>query len=127
MAVVYLLVGNPRIGILGAPTGMLLCYACIGVMNFIAIGRVVPKKTRLLQNLLRPVLPAAVMGVGVWGVQKVLRLIPGLGDSQVILCGVSVGVGVVLYLLGIIVFKTIRREDCLLLPKGEKISKILHL
>jgi len=127
LAVVYMLVGNPQIGIVGAPVGMLLCYACIGAMNYIAIRRVVPKRTRILQNLLRPVLPAALMGAGVWGVQAMLKMLPGLGDSSVILCGVSVAVGVVLYLFGVIVFKTIRREDCLLLPKGEKIAKILHL
>ena len=127
LAVVYMLVGNPQIGILGAPAGMLLCYACIGAMNYIAIRRVVPKKTRILQNILRPVLPAALMGVGVWVVQFVLRRIPALGGSRVILCGASVAVGVVLYLAGVIIFKTIRREDCLLLPKGEKIAKILHL
>ena len=40
LAVVYVLVGNPQIGIVGAPIGMALCYLCIGVMNLIAINRV---------------------------------------------------------------------------------------
>ena len=127
LIVVYMLVGNPQIGIVGAPIGMLLCYGCIGAMNFIAIRRVVPGNTRILQNLLRPVLPAALMGVGVWAVQKVLYMVPALRGSRVIVCGASVTVGVVLYLVGVIVFKTIRREDCLLLPKGDKIAKFLHL
>lgn len=127
LVVVYLLVGNPQIGIVGAPVGMLLCYACIGIMNLIAIHRVVPQKTRVLRNLLRPVLPAAVMGAGVWAVQSLLSVVPGIGGSRVILCGVSVAVGVILYLICVVIFKAIRREDCLLLPKGEKIAKILHL
>jgi len=127
LAVVYLLVGNPRIGILGAPIGMLMCYACIGVMNFIAIYRVVPKKTKLLTNLLRPALPALLMGAGVWGTTQILRIIPGIGSSRVILCGVGVGVGVVIYCVSVVIFKAIRKEDCLLLPKGDKIAKILHL
>lgn len=127
LAVVYLLVGNPRIGILGAPVGMLLCYACIGIMNFIAIYRVVPKKTKILRNLLRPAVPAAVMGAAVWGVSRILRILPVVGESRVILCGFSVLVGVVVYLVFVVICKAIRREDCLLLPKGEKISKLLHL
>jgi len=127
LAVVYILVGNPQIGILGAPIGMLLCYACIGVMNLIAIRRVVPRKTKILQNLLRPVLPAALMGISVWGVKCLLQRLPGVGGRTVILCGVSVAVGVAVYLVCVVIFKTIRREDCLLLPKGDKISKILHL
>ncbi len=127
LVVVYLLVGNPQIGIVGAPVGMLLCYACIGIMNLIAIHRVVPQKTRVLRNLLCPVLPAAVMGAGVWAVQSLLQMVPGIGGSRVILCGVSVAVGVIFYLICVVIFKAIRREDCLLLPKGEKIAKILHL
>ncbi len=125
LVVVYVLVGNPRIGIVGAPVGMLLCYACIGAMNLIAIYRVVPQRTAVLRNLLRPAFPAALMGVGVWGAY---RLLDAAGmDSSVILCGAPVVLGVAIYLLGVVIFKAIRREDCLLLPKGDKISRFLHL
>ena len=127
LAVVYVLVGNPQIGIVGAPLGMLMCYAAIGVMNLIAINRVVPQKVKILRNLLRPALPAAFMGAGVWGVYALMQKIPALAESRVLTCGIPVAVGVVIYLAGVVIFKTIRREDCLLLPKGDKISKILHL
>ena len=126
LAVVYVLVGNPQIGIVGAPIGMLLCYLCIGLMNLLAIYRVVPKKTKILQNLLRPFLPAGIMGVAVWGVYQLLQRLP-MGESRVILCGGSVAVGVVVYLVCVVIFKAISREDCLLFPKGDKISKILRL
>jgi len=127
LGVVYLLVGNPRIGIVGAPVGMLLCYLCIGVMNLIAIAKVVPLKARLLQNLLRPLLPAAIMGAAVFAVYRLLQWLPGVGGSRVILCGVPVAVGVAVYLVAVVLCKAISKEDCLLLPKGEKIAKILRL
>ena len=127
LIVVYLLVGNPRIGIVGAPVGMLLCYLCIGVMNLIAISRVVPMKAQLLRNLLRPALPAALMGAAVWGVYRLLVMLIGADGSRVLLCGIPVCVGVVTYGVCIAAFKAIRREDCLLLPKGEKIANFLHL
>ena len=126
LAVVYVLVGNPQIGIVGAPVGMLLCYAAIGLMNLIAIARVVPHKPRILQNLLRPFLPACLMGVSVWGVYQAISRLP-FGSSRVIACGVPVAVGVAVYLVCVVIFKAIRKEDCLLLPKGDKISRILHL
>ena len=47
--------------------------------------------------------------------------------SRVLLCGVPIAVGVAAYVVGIVLFKTIKREDCLLLPKGEKIAKLLKL
>ena len=127
LLVVYLLVGNPNLGIVGAPIGMLLCYLCIGVMNLIAIYKVVPQKVQILRNLLRPFVPAALMGVAVWGVYKLLQLVFGAEGSSVLLCGIPVAVGVAVYAASVVIFRAIRREDCLLLPKGDKIAKILHL
>ena len=127
LVVVYVLVGNPQIGIVGAPVGMLLCYLAIGAMNLIAIRKVVTQKTRVLSNLLRPLLPAALMGGAVFGSYRLLIGVLGAGTSRVILCGIPVGIGVITYLICIVAFKAISREDCLLLPKGDKISKILRL
>ena len=127
LVIVYLLVGNPRIGIVGAPIGMLLCYLCIGIMNLIAIRKVVPQKSQILQNLLRPLLPAAFMGAAVWGIYRILIALLGADGSRIFLCGIPVAVGVAVYAVCIVVFKAIRREDCLLLPKGEKIAKLLRL
>ena len=92
-----------------------------------AIGRLVPQKPRLLRNLLRPVLPSAVMGLAVWGVYWVLTKVLGPETSSVILCGVPVVAGVLVYVVCVALFKSIKREDCLLLPKGEKIAKLLRL
>jgi len=47
--------------------------------------------------------------------------------SRVLLCGIPVCVGVVVYALCAVVFRAITAEDCLLLPKGKKIAKFLHL
>ena len=127
LIVVYVLVGNPQIGIVGAPIGMTLCYLCIGVMNLIAISRVVPHKPRILRNLLRPAVAAVVMGAAVFGVYRLLTAFMGDGLSRVFLCGIPVAVGVVAYFVCVVLFKAISREDCLLLPKGDKISKILRL
>ena len=125
LVVVYLLVGNPQIGIVGAPVGMLLCYLCIGLMNLIAIGRIVPGKVQVVKNLLRPLIPAAIMGAAVWGAYRILVALSV--SSRLILCGVPVALGVVVYAAFVVWFKALRREDCLLLPKGEKIANFLGL
>lgn len=127
LVVVYLLVGNPQIGIVGAPIGMALCYLCIGLMNLIAINKVVPQKTHILRNLLRPVPPALLMGAAVFGVYRLLVSVLGADGSRILLCGIPVAVGVAVYLAGVVLLKTIRREDCLLLPKGDKIARLLRL
>ena len=47
--------------------------------------------------------------------------------SRLILCGAPIAVGVVAYVLAAVKIKVVTREDCLLLPKGEKIAKLLKL
>ncbi len=126
LVAVYFLAGNPNIGILGVPMGTILCYTSIALMNLASIRRCVPQKPKLIRNLLRPVLASAAMGVAVYGALWLLRDVLHI-SSRVILCGGPVCVGVVVYLVMVIATRTITKEDCALLPKGDKIAKILRL
>ena len=127
LGVVYILVGNPHIGILGAPIGAALCYTAIAVMNLVAIRKVIPQRPRLTINFLRSLLPALIMGVAVYGAKLGLVALLGEGTSQIILSGGPIGVGVVVYMVAAVLCKSITAEDCKLLPKGEKIAKLLKL
>ena len=127
LAVVYVLVGNPNLGIIGAPIGALLAYAAIGILNLLAIGRIVPQKPRMVVNLLRPIIPVILMGIAVYGCYWGLTQLLGADGSRVLLCGVPIAVGVAVYFLAVIKCKAITAEDCKLLPKGEKIAKMLKL
>ena len=125
LAAVYILTGNPNIGIVGTPIGTLLCYLSICVLNLMSIKQLLPQAPKLVSNLLRPFLAAAIMGVITYGAWFGLKYI-GI-DSRLILCGAPIMVGVVVYALSAVKLKVITREDCLLLPKGAKIAKLLHL
>jgi stage V sporulation protein B len=125
LLVVYILVGNPAIGILGVPIGTALSNLCIAVLNIFCIRRCLNEKPRIATSLLRSLLPAAIMGVvafGTWFGLKYLGI-----SSRLILCGGPVALAGVTYLVCAVVFKSITREDCLLLPKGDKIAKLLRL
>ena len=125
LAAVYILTGNPNIGIVGTPIGTLLCYLSICVLNIYSIRTLLPHPPAIVKNLIRPFLSAALMGVFVYGTLFLLKHI-GI-DSRLILCAAPVLVGVAVYLLSAVKLKVITREDCLLLPKGEKIAKLLKL
>ena len=127
LVLVYVLVGNPNLGLLGAPIGAFIGYLLIAVLNLVAISKRVEQKPRLLQNLLRPAIPALVMGVVVFFCYRALVSVIGLDGSRVILAGVPIAVGAVVYFVCVVLMKSITREDCLLLPKGEKIAKLLRL
>ena len=125
LVTVYILTGNPYIHILGTPIGTLLCYVCISALNICSIRTLLPHPPALVRNLIRPFLAALVMGVFTWvswfGLKKL-----GI-DSRLILCALPVMVGVIVYCLSAVTLKVVTREDCLLLPKGEKIAKLLKL
>ena len=125
LAVVYMLTGNPNIGIVGTPVGAMICFLCIAVLNVFSMRRVMENPPAIVKNLFKPFLAAAIMGVCVY---SALQLLVKLGiSSRLILCGLPIGVGVVVYCVAAVLLKAITREDCLLLPKGAKIAKLFHL
>ena len=126
LAIVYMLTGNPDINILGTPIGTAACYLIITVLNLISMKRCIPEPPAILRNLLRPFLAAAIMGVFAWGAWFVLKTVVGI-TSNLILCALPVMVGVVVYCVAVVALRCITREDCLLMPKGAKIAKLLHL
>ena len=125
LAAVFILTGNPHIGIVGTPIGTLLCYLAIAALNLVSMRTLLEHPPAILRNLLRPFLAAAIMGAFVYGTLTVLKM-AGI-DSRLILCGAPIAVGVVAYVVAAVKIKVVTREDCLLLPKGEKIAKLLKL
>ena len=125
LIVVYMLTGNRDIGIVGTPIGAMMCFLCIAVLNLLSMRRVLQNPPAIVKNLVKPFAAAAVMGVFVYGA---LYLLKTLGfTSRLILCGLPICVGVLVYVVMVVVLKVITRSDCMLLPKGEKIAKLLRL
>ena len=127
LVAVFILTGNPNIGIIGTPIGSLLCYLSITVLNLISMRRVLPQTPAVLRNVGKPVLAAAIMGIAVYATSLGLTALLGDGASRIITCGVPILVGVAVYAFTAIKLKAITKEDCLLLPKGAKIAKLLRL
>lgn len=120
----YILVGNPNIAILGAPVSTFLCFLVVMALNLFAMRRVLRRAPKVLPNIWRSGLSAAVMGAAAF---VVYQLLSKLISSVVICCGMAIIVAVVVYCVLVVVFRAITYEDCMFLPKGEKIAKILHI
>ena len=124
VAVNYVLVGNPRIHILGAPVGTLCCFGAISLLNVFSMRKTVDSAPQIARNLARPFLASAVMGAlcygAYWGLAHVTA-------SRILLCMLPLALGVLCY--GWIVLKMgiLTYEDCILLPKGEKIANFLKI
>ena len=121
---VYILSGNPSIGIVGAPLGTFIGHMVIILLNILTLRRCVSNPPTVVRQILRPLLSALFMGLGVFASYYGLQMVT---SSRLILCALPIAVGVALYAVAAIKCKAITREDCLLLPKGEKIANLLHL
>ena len=75
LVLVYVLVGNPNLGLMGAPLGAFIGYLLIAVLNLVAIQQKVAQKPKLLKNLLRPAMPALVMEMAIMLVRILFILI----------------------------------------------------
>ncbi len=120
----YILVGRADVNITGAPIGTLCCYVTICALNLIAMRRVVSTHPRVLATMVKPLLSAAAMGLAAFMSYDVLATyLP----SQKLACLLAICVAAVVYCIFVVVLKTITREDCALLPKGDKIAKLLRI
>ena len=127
MALVFLLTGNPKLGLLAVPALTALGNFATAVLNLICMARVVPQKSAIARNLLRPLLPALLMGAATYGSWQLVLRILGSDCSRVIQVGGPMLVAGIVYVVSAAWLKSITREDCLLLPKGDKIARLLRL
>ena len=127
MALVYALTGNPALGLLAVPALTSLSNFATAVLNLICLAKVVPQKCAIARNLLRSLLPALLMGAAAFGAWQLILGLLGEGCSRIIQVGIPMAVAGVVYIVCAAWLKSITKEDCLLLPKGEKIARLLRL
>ena len=125
----WFLVANPSINIYGAPIGTLLSYVTMCAMNLIFIFRSFEKAPSLKRILVRPLISAAFMGVAAYFVYYGLASVLNYGSTLQMTAGMCLAIlaAVVVYTVSVIFLRAITAEDMRLIPKGEKIAKLLHM
>ena len=124
----YNVVVLPQVGIYGAPLGNIFCFALCLILDLIVMARVIPGRSKYIPLFAKPAAAAAVMGLGAWAVHGLLaKLLAAnrLGNAVATLAAIVVAVAI--YGVLVIVLRAITKEDLSLMPKGEKIARILHL
>lgn len=119
----FLLVQQPSVGIKGAPVGTLVCFVLVAVMELIAIKRVTPYPPRYTRVFLKAGIASVLMGACAWACYGLLS--HHFGNTLSVLGSICIG-GVV-YLALILVLKVVSKDDLSLMPKGDKIAKILRI
>ena len=98
-------------------------------MNYVFMCRSLDKAPRLSRVLLRPVLATLIMAAVAYGVYLLMSgiLAPtGRLSTALDLC-VAIAAAVIAYAVFAIKLRAITAEDMTLIPKGDKIAKLLHM
>lgn len=126
----YILVGNPNIGINGAPWSTLCCYGVIAGLNLFFVWKYSPRKPHYFRLFARPVFASALMGLAAWAVcSLVSKLLSGHSaygaNAIAALCGILAGVAV--YGVLVIALGLLRADDVKNIRGGQKLIRLLHL
>ncbi len=118
----YIFVAIPSLNIQAAPYGSLACYVLIMIMDIIAINRFAQIKINLYSTFLLPLFSGALCGIGA----KVSYLLFDILFSERLATVGGIGVAVIIYGISVLITKGITKKDFLMIPKGEKIAKVLE-
>lgn len=120
----YVLNGMPSVNVMGSAISTVVSYGFIMVLNFIAIRKLLPGLMKELWRAAAAMLGAAVvMGTVSYGFYWLLcRFLP----SRVAVLP-AILAAVVVYAVCVVAGKVVTKEEVLLLPKGEKIAKLLRM
>ena len=130
VAVNWFLIAVPEVNITGAPIGTLACYVVICIVNYIFLCRTLHERLHIGRCLARPLLSTLLMAAVAWGMYAGLSAAMG-GDLSwkrtALAMLVSMVCAVVTYLVAVVKTHAITLADLQLIPKGEKLAKVLHI
>ena len=117
----YILIAIPGVELMGAAIGTVLCYVVITLLNMIILARLIDFKPKFMQTYIRPLTCCGIMGAVVYFLYEICLPLAG----NFIAVAASIGVGVIVYFVSMIILRGITREDIIGLPKGEKIASLI--
>ena len=118
----FTLVGIPEINIKGAPIGTTVCYFYICIANLFFYIKFSKVKINFYKTLIKPIIAALLCGISANTVYYFISARFSFMISTVL----AVGCAVIVYVLAVLLLKILTKDDVLMLPKGEKILKVLE-
>ncbi len=128
----FILVGIPEINIYGAIIGTFCFYLITVTINLISLIKVTGVKLNFKSVFFKPLFCALLCGVSAWLSSNIAEdLLPQFAlnsriTTETVAAIIAIVVAVVVYALSLLFTRSIVAEDVKMLPKGEKICKILE-
>lgn len=119
----FILIGNPDINIHGAPISTTVCYIIMISINLTSLIKVTGVKINFVSVFIKPFISAAACGLVAFCSYFVFGTKFGLGNTVSTLLSICLGAGI--YAVFMLLIKGIAKDDLEMIPKGEKIAKVL--
>lgn len=117
------LIRIPSVNIYGAAISSVVCQVVTFAVNLAVLLKYVPIKFTIGKYVLKPLGSGIAMGVGAWGVYKLLATV-GTGYMANLVATVgAIAAAVVIYVGLILVLRVMDKDDIMLLPGGGKIYR----
>lgn len=118
----YILVGVQEINIKGAPYGSLCCYVFIVLAGLFVLVRETNLKLDYKQTFVKPLVASSVCAVSAFLIHRLITVFLNIPKIATL---VSIVIAVLVYVAMIFATRILKQEDVELLPKSEKIMRIL--
>ncbi len=122
----FIFVSIPSLNVNGAVIGTILCYVIIVAVNMFALIKTTRIRINFISVFAKPILSGILCGIAAYTSFGLCnRFIPEFSLKNIISLGVAIGFGGLIYVISMLFIKGISKDDVVMLPKGEKIAKIL--
>lgn len=132
IAISWFLLGNKHLNIYGSAIGTLISYFFMCAVNLAFVVSKMPERPKLGKAFIKPCFNSLIMGAAAWLVYPATLELLGAGPNPgrlmiVVALLVAIAVAGVVYGVMTVITKAITLEDMKLIPKGEKIAKLLRI
>jgi stage V sporulation protein B len=112
----------PQLNVYGAAIGSIACHAVAFIIVFCVLKKYVKLDLPVNKFVIKPIIATGIMGVCSYTTFTLLNGI-NFGNKATI---ISIILAVIVYLAAVVALKIYNKEDIYMLPKGEKIYKVLE-
>ena len=126
----YNLTAVPSINIHAAPYGTLVCFVIVSSLNLFFVYRTMEDKPNYFKVFAKPLIASLVMAVCARFSYRFFAAHIALGGAtttQIVNVGLAVVLAVIVYVALVLALRIVTHDDLALLPKGEKLARILHV
>lgn len=122
----YFLVAVPGLNISGAAIGTFACYAYFFISGMILLCKYTKVVPNIMGTFIKPLIAGGMCGLTAFTCYGLMTKFLNTHISDMIITMISIAFAAVIYVIAIVLLRVLTKNDILMLPKGEKIAKVLE-